>query len=80
MSQAISQFKFAVCISSKSCDDLQVWKLYRVLPDSSAMMEDHLRIIDDSGEDYLYPASRFVRVDFPEGIEQKLMSAASVTT
>ena len=70
--------EFAVYVASIDCDDLQVWKLYRVLLDAAAAAEDYLRIADDSGEDYLYPASRFVLVDFPTAIEQKLLAATSV--
>ncbi len=69
--------RFAVCIANEGCDDLQVWKLYRVLPDAKAAAEDYLRIVDDSGEDYLYPASRFVIVEFPPVVAKKLLAAAS---
>jgi hypothetical protein len=50
---------------------------YRVLPDEAATGEGLVRIIDDSGEDYLYPASRFVVVQVPQSEEQKLLSVAS---
>ena len=69
--------KFAVCIANEGCNDLQVWKLYRVLPDTVAAAEDYLRVVDDSGEDYLYPANRFVVVEFPAAVEQKLLAAPS---
>jgi hypothetical protein len=55
--------RFAVCISNDGCADLEVNKLYRVMPDRLAEKEGHLRIIDESGEDYLYHADRFVIVD-----------------
>jgi len=67
--------KFVLCVASEGCDDLQVWKLYRVLPDSAAATEGYLRVVDESGEDYLYPASRFVPVEFPAAIEQKILAA-----
>jgi hypothetical protein len=69
--------KFAVCVANEGCDDLQVWKLYRVLPDARAAAEGYLRVVDDSGEDYLYPASRFVVVEFSAAVEKKLLAAAS---
>jgi hypothetical protein len=78
MTQASNRAIFAICIASEGSDDLQVWKLYRVLPDATAADEDYLRVIDDSGEDYLYPASRFVVVEFPEVVEQKLMAVTSI--
>ncbi len=68
--------RFVVCVNGS--DDLQIWKLYRVLPDEMAARDNYLRIIDDSGEDYLYPASRFVPVDFPAPIERQLLEALQV--
>jgi hypothetical protein len=42
--------------------------LYEVLPDESAARSHYVRIIDDSGEDYLYPASRFLALDLPDAV------------
>ena len=56
---------FAVCVANDGCDDLSAGMLYRVLPDEAAAREDLLRVVDDSGEDYLYPSSRFVVVEGP---------------
>jgi hypothetical protein len=77
MAKKPSRPKFVVCVANEDCDDLQVWKLYRVLPDAEAAAEGYLRLIDDSGEDYLYKASRFVVVEFPAAVEQKLLAASS---
>lgn len=68
---------FAVCVANDGCDDLSIGMLYRVLPDEEASREDLLRIIDDSGEDYLYPAHRFVIVAVPPADEPKLLAVAS---
>jgi hypothetical protein len=68
---------FAVCVSNDGCDDLSVGMLYRVLPDEAASGEGLLRVVDDSGEDYLYPASRFVVVQVPQSEEQRLLAVAS---
>jgi hypothetical protein len=57
---------FAVCIDNKGCDDLSAGMLYRVLPDESGASEGFLRVIDDSGEDYLYPEDYFVPIDLPQ--------------
>lgn len=62
MAQVSGHYKFAICVTSEGCDDLQVWKLYRLLPDVKAEVENYLRVVDDSGEDYLYPACRSVVV------------------
>lgn len=67
---------FVICVNGAGDDDLQVWKLYRVLADDKATVENYLRVVDDSGEDYLYPESRFVGVDFPEPIAAQLLAAA----
>jgi hypothetical protein len=77
MSRTKDRPKFAVCIANEGCDDLQVWKLYRLLPDPAAAVEDYLRVVDESGEDYLYPSRRFIVVEFSAGVEKKLLAAAS---
>jgi hypothetical protein len=68
---------FVVCIRSEGCEDLQLRKLYRVLPDDSAARSRFLRVIDDSGEDYLYPADNFLSVDLPPAVEDALAGLAS---
>jgi len=66
--------RFAICISDEGCDDLEVWKVYKVLPDETAARDDFLRVVDESGEDYLYPESRFVEVDLPQAVVEKLLA------
>jgi len=78
MTNTVAHSKFAICIADQGSDDLQIWKLYKVLDDSIAAIEDYLRVVDNSGEDYLYPANRFVIVEFPSLTEQRLL--ASVAT
>jgi hypothetical protein len=68
---------FAVCVANDGCDDLSAGMLYRVLPDEAAAREGLLRVVDDSGEDYLYPAHRFVVVQVPQSEEQRVMAVAS---
>jgi len=51
--------RFALCIQNRGADDLEVRKVYRVLPDKIALTAGYLRVLDDSGEDYLYPADYF---------------------
>jgi hypothetical protein len=62
----MEKVKFVLCINNKNCDDLTVLKVYQVLKDDSASKDNYLRLIDDSGEDYLYPASHFIAVELPE--------------
>ena len=68
---------FAVCIRNEGLDDLELRKLYQVLPDESASRSGFVRVIDDSGEDYLYPADNFLLLDLPQAVEEALASLAS---
>jgi hypothetical protein len=60
-----SHSKFVLCVRSGASEDLEVRKVYEALPDRKAAGEGYLRIIDESGEDYLYPAEFFVPVRLP---------------
>ena len=57
--------QYALCIENRGCDDVVKRKLYRLVPDEEAAQEGYVRVIDESGEDYLYPQSYFVMVDVP---------------
>jgi len=60
------QPRFAVCINNAAyVDDLKVRTIYQVLPDESAARSNYIRVIDETGEDYLYPADLFVVIDVP---------------
>lgn len=50
--------------------------IYRVLPDEEAEPDGDLRVIDESGEDYLYPAEYFVLVEVPQAVEKSLLQKA----
>ena len=65
-----------VCIQAEGADDLQVLKVYRRLPDAAAESKGFLRVIDDSGEDYLYPESAFLTLAVPPSLERRLESLA----
>jgi hypothetical protein len=64
--------RFAICIKADADDMLTVRKIYQVLADKGAAKSQFIRVIDDEGEDYLYPASSFVFVELPTAIEQAL--------
>ena len=74
MAKKPSKPRFAICVSNQGCDDLEVWKLYRLLPDETAEREDYLRVVDESGEDYLYPATRFAVVSLSATVVKKLLA------
>ena len=68
--------QFAICLKSNDSDLLTPRRIYQVLPDESAAQSGYVRIVDNEGEDYLYPASQFVMTSFAPEIEQALMQAA----
>jgi len=74
--QTNTQLRFMICIKNGGCEDLSPRKVYQVLPDASAIKDDYIRIIDDSGQDYLYPADYFFRIELPQRAEQVLWAAA----
>ncbi|MBW1892653.1 MAG: hypothetical protein JRF40_13410 [Deltaproteobacteria bacterium] len=75
MRQKNEKQKFMLCLENKDCEDLERRKIYQVLPDDEASEEGFVRVIDESGEDYLYPKSFFISIQLP--IEaQKVLQAA----
>jgi len=63
--------RFVICIDNSGYPaSLELHKIYAVLPDERAAEDDFLRVIDESGEDYLYSAKRFVSVDLPKQVKQ----------
>ena len=65
--------RFAICVDTDDPDLLTPRMIYQVLPDDKAAKSEYLRVIDNEGEDYLYPAKYFVLVDFPQPIQQVLL-------
>jgi hypothetical protein len=68
---------FALCVENKDCEDLEKRKIYRILPDEEAAKEGYLRVVDESGEDYLYPESYFVIVQLPKEAEEAIRASTS---
>lgn len=68
--------KFVICIRNENCEDLEPRKLYRVLPDEAANADGYIRVIDESGEDYLYPQDYFLPIELPKAAEKALLAAA----
>jgi hypothetical protein len=70
--------RFAVCIKNRGYEaSLEVGKLYRIVPDEDAEKHGYLRIVDESGEDYGYSASRFFAIELPKPLEKALRRAVS---
>ncbi len=51
-------------------------KIYQVLSDREAALDGDLRVIDESGEDYLFPASSFVPIEVPEAVQRSLLETS----
>jgi len=75
-----SSRKFAICVSNADYPvSLELHKLYRLVPDDEAEHDGDLRVIDESGEDYLYSAEYFVLVEFPRPIQRALQTSFART-
>ena len=73
----MSQPKFAICTDNTGYEaSLELRKLYQVIQDAQASAIDQIRVIDESGEDYLYPTSYFVPVDLPASVADQVAHAA----
>jgi len=67
---------FVICIETSDSDDLEKGKVYQILEDDSAAQQGLLRVIDESAEDYLYPAEWFVFLDLPQKARDALVVSA----
>lgn len=70
--------EFVVCVQNTDYPaSLELRKIYEVLPDPAALTHGLIRVIDESGEDYLYPNNFFVRIDLSRPVETAILRAAS---
>lgn len=68
---------FAVCINhTEYSASLELHKIYRVITDEDAAQDGDIRVIDESGEDYLYPAKWFAMVKLPQALQDAILRAA----
>jgi hypothetical protein len=69
---------FAVCIRNSGNEaSLELRKLYEVISDPDAEIDGMIRVVDESGEDYLFPAAFFVRAPLPSAVEEAVLRATS---
>ncbi len=69
---------FAICLDNTDYPaSLEVGKLYRVIPDEEGASEGYVRVVDESGEDYAFVATRFHPVQLPQAVERALLVASS---
>jgi hypothetical protein len=75
--EKVSNIRFAVCVNNDGYPaSLELHKIYRVLPDEDVKADGDLWIVDESGEDYLYAAERFVLLELPHAVEKSLLQSA----
>jgi len=68
--------QFAVCLKNDGYEvSLERRKIYQVLPDPDATKHKQVRVIDESGEDYLYPQSFFAPIELPQPIRRAVLAA-----
>lgn len=70
--------QFAICVRNEGyAASLELWKVYRMLPDARAAKDQSVRIIDESGEDYLYDESWFVPIKLPQAAKKAMLAAST---
>ena len=81
MKRTEPQPRFVVCVNNKDYPaSLELRKLHQVVADEAAAKHHQLRVIDESGEDYLYPEEYFVPVQLPQTTEKAVLHAANLTS
>jgi hypothetical protein len=69
--------QFAVCVDNDGYEaSLERNKIYVVVPDRDAEKDGDIRVVDESGEDYLFSADRFVAIDVPAAVKASLLNAS----
>jgi hypothetical protein len=70
--------RFAVCVEVGGYHaSLEIWKIYRVLPDPDAQRHYQIRVVDESGEDYVYPKAYFRPLTLPGPLMRLYRSRAA---
>jgi hypothetical protein len=70
------EIKFVICLRNEGAEDQLPGKVYQILPDERAARDEYIRIVDESGEDYLYPANYFIPIDLPRAAARALFPMA----
>ncbi len=69
--------RFVICVRNEDYEaSLERGKVYRTTPDTTAWAHHLVRVIDESGEDYLYPEHYFMAIELPEAVEKALLSTS----
>lgn len=68
---------FVVCVRNDEYEGaLELRKIYEILADADAEPHDMIRVVDESGEDYLYPREWFLPIELPQNVEEALVELA----
>lgn len=68
--------KLVVCVKNKGYEvSLELRKIYQALPDADAAKHRQLRVIDESGDDYLYPANYFAPIELPAPVRKAVLAS-----
>lgn len=76
MSRTTTDTEYAVCVRNDECEDLEIRRIYQILPDKRAARDGYLRVVDESGEDYLYPETYFAPVKLPQQARRAVAAIA----
>ena len=69
--------EFIICVNNQEYEaSLELWKVYRAIQDDHAKKQDLVRVIDESGEDYLFPSDYFVAIALPKVVQDAMMRDA----
>ena len=75
MSTKLARRRFAVCLKNNGYEvSLERRKIYVIVPDAEATKHKQLRVIDESGEDYLYPEDFFAPIELPASVRRALQA------
>ena len=70
---------FVICINNLNYEaSLERWKVYEVIRDDKAKTHNHIRVIDESGEDYLFPSDFFEPIELPKNVQKAMTSAKTL--
>ena len=67
--------QFAICVGNEGAEDLEIRRVYQILRDARAAKVGYVRVVDESGDDYIYPADYFVPVELSREAERALSTA-----
>ncbi|MBN1131335.1 MAG: hypothetical protein JXA71_20280 [Chitinispirillaceae bacterium] len=76
MKNGNSKTWFFLNVRTGDCEDLVLHKVYRVIPGKKAEQDGFIRVVDESGEDYLYPQSYFAEITLPQSIPSSVQATS----